>query len=241
MKKRTMVRRLVFLIVFCSIIALTVGLSISIFTLANFSDSVKKLIFYIETNDAEMTKRQLIRLNYFYELSRQWRVGWLADNYLFKDAPFYKVADSYLIGDWDAVINGLKNEFDDPRAYLYGDALYRRAQYRLYKTGKKKEAVELIQKEVSVDFEKALRICLDSSVAYNQCYDRVWNYDLATNKKDLEEALRSPVPQVKYILGPPKEEAGPIPPTGKGGDNRKPGDGKEGTEKPGQEGSKKRP
>lgn len=240
MKKRIVARWLIFLVVLFSIIATTVGLSVSIFTLANFSDSVKKLIFYIETSDAEMTKRQLIRLNYFYELSRRWKVDWLADKYLFEDGPFYKAADSYLIDDWDAVISSLKDKLDDARSYPYSDALYRRAQYRLYKAGKKKEAVDLILKEVSVDFEKALRVCLDSGASYNQCYDRVWNYDLATNKKDLEEALRSPVPQVKYILGPPKEEAGPIPPKGKGGD-RKPGDGKEGTEKSGQEGSKKRP
>lgn len=218
-------------------------LSLLLFTLANFSDNAKTLIFYVKTNDAEMTRVELIRLHYFYDLSQRWKVQWLADKHLFRDAPFYELADSYLIRDWQKVQDDLKEKLDDPRAYPYGNAKFR--QIKALYQGKKMpldEALKITLSEVAADFEKTLRNCLDSGVAFNQCYDRVWNYDLATNKKDAEEALKGPQPQVKYILGPPKNEKDekiPVPIPGK---DKKSGDGQEGEEKPGSAGSpRKRP
>ncbi len=217
------------------------ALSFLLFTLANFSDNVKKYSFYVKTNDNETAKTELIRLHYFYDLSRKWHVQWLADKYLFRDAPFYEVADLYLINDWQKVQNDLKEKLDDSRAYPYGNAKFRqiKAKYQASQI-KLEDALGIVLKEVAMDYEKALRNCLDSSVSYNQCFDRVWNYDLATNKKDAEEALKSPPPQVKYILGPPKDgKEGKIPVPGK---DKKSGEGYEGEEKPGSAGSpRKRP
>ena len=91
--------------------------------------------------------------------------------------------------------------------------------------------------EVAADYEKALRNCLGSMAPYDKCFDRVWNYDLATNKKNAEEALKNPSPVVPFILGPPKKDGEPIlpPPKVPGGG------GKESEEKPGGGGAKKRP
>lgn len=194
----------------CLLVLVAGGLSFSLFTLANFSDNVKRFSFYAKTADAEMTKKELISLHYFYNLSRRWRVQWLADKYLFRDALFYGVADFYLIGDWDRAMNDLKEELDDPRSYLYGNAKFRYVQFKLYRIGKTKEAVDLVLGEIHGDFEKALRVCLDSDVFYVECYNRVWNFDLTDNKKDAEEALKNPPPQVKYILGPPKRDGEPV-------------------------------
>lgn len=213
------------------------SLSLFLFTLANFSDNVKRFSFYVKTNDAEMTKRELIRLHYFYDLSRKWKVQWLADKYLFKDAPFYGPSDAYLIGDWEKVQKDLKEKLDDPKAYPYGNAKFREKKGQFQnREVKLEEALNFVMKEVADDFEKALKNCLNSGVSYPECYDRVWNYDLVTNKKNAEEALKSPPPVMPYILGPPNKDGEPVlpPPIVPGGSTEK-------EEKPGAGGPRKRP
>jgi len=214
-------------------------LSFMLFSLANFSDNLKRYSFYIKTNNSEMTKRELIGLHYFYDLSQRWNIQSLADKYLFMHAPFYEVSYFYLINDWKMVQEGLKEKLDDPMSYSYGNARFRQAQFE-YKAGQTKDALNFVFTEVSTDYEKALRNCLDSSAPYLQCYDRVWNYDLVTNKKSAEEALKGQKPQPKFILGPPKDDKNKVlvPSRDRNG---KPGDGKEGEEKPGEPAPRKRP
>lgn len=240
MRRRTFSSWIAFFLKLGSLALVATAVSLLLFTLANFSDNANRFFFYVKMKDAEMTKRELIGLHYFYDLSRRWKIQWLADKYLFRDALFYEVADSYLIRDWQKVQEDLKDKLDDPRAYPYGNAKFREVQ-ALYQAGKisLEEALKLVLNDVAADFEKALRNCLDSDASYNQCFDRVWNYDRATNKKDAEEALKNPpLPLVKYILGPPKDkEDGKIPRDRE----KKPGDGKEGEEKPGSGGPRKRP
>jgi len=189
---------------------LAVSSSFILLTLANYVDSVKKLTFYFRINDSTLVNRELLNLSYFYDLSGEWRVLWLADKYLFVDAPFYEADDFYLIGDWEKAKDRLKDKLDDPRSYSYGHAKFRQAQIQ-YKAGKIKETLGLALPDVAGDFEKALRNCLDSGVPYNRCFDRVWDYDLITDKKAAEEAMKNPKPQIKYILGPPKVKDGDIP------------------------------
>lgn len=240
MRKRTFSSWVVLFVEISLVIFVATASSFTLFTLANFSDNIKRLSFYVKTNDTEMTKRELIGLHYFYDLSQKWRVQRLADKHLFVDAPFYGPADSYLIGDWDKVMNDLKDRVDDPRAYPYGNAKFRYAQFKLYRAGKTKEALNFVSTEVAADYEKALRNCLDSSASYLQCYGRVWNYDLVTNKKSAEEALKGQKPQPKFILGPPKDDKDKVP-TPSRDMGKKAGDGKEGEERPGEPVPRKRP
>ncbi len=214
MRKRTFAGWIVFFVKISLISLVATALGFVLFTLANFSDHASKFSFYIKTNDAEMAKRELIGLHYFYDLSRRWKVQWLADKYLFEDAPFYEVADSYLISDWGKVQNDLKEKLDDPRSYPYGNAKFRKEKAQFEKKAIKiDEALNFVMKEVAVDYEKALRNCLNSA-GYSQCFDRVWNYDLVTNKKDAEEALKGQKPEPKFILGPPPNGVIPVLPKG---------------------------
>ena len=102
------------------------------------------------------------------------------------------------------------------------------------------EALNLILKDISADLEKALRNCLASAVAYDDCFNQVHNYDLATNKKDAEEALQNPQqgPKPKFVLGPIKDKKGPPVPVPD--DKEKKGRGREG-EEGGQGSPRKRP
>ena len=237
MRKRTAVGGWIVLFVkLALVVSVATALCFTLFTFANFRDNLDRLFFNVKIGDAEMAKKELIGLHYFYDLSRKWKVQWLADKYLFGDALFYEVSDSYLIRDWEKVRNDLKEKLDDPNAFPYGNAKFRQAQ-ALYNTGYEKEALELVLTEVAADYEKALRNCLSSKVSYDKCFDRVWNYDLATNKKNAEEALKNPPPKVPFILGPPKKDGEPMLPPPK-----VPAGGvKEGEEKPGPGGAKKRP
>lgn len=223
------------------VVSVATSLSFLLFTLANFSDSAKRLSFYIKTTDAEMTKRELIGLHYFYDLSRKWKVQWLADKYLFTNALFYETADSYLIRDWKTVQEGLREKLEDPRAYPYGNAKFREKQALFQKKSVKiEEALDFVMKEVAADYERDLRNCLSSVTSYTQCFDRVWNYDLATNKKNAEEALRGQKLQPKFVLGPPidKKDKLPAPLRDRG---VVPGGEKEDEKNPGSGSPKKRP
>ncbi len=236
MRKRTFASWIALFGALSSIIFTTAAVCLVLFTLANFSDNIKRFSFYVRSADAEMAKKELVGLHYFYDLSRRWKVQWLADKYLFRDASFYEVADAYLIHDWRKVQDDLKDKLDDPRAYPYGNAKFREKKAQFQEKGATfEEALNFVMTEVAADYEKALRNCLDSDVPYLECYDRVWNYDLATNKKNAGDALKSPTPNVKYILGPPKTHPEPVlPPPDKAG-------GKEPGKEPGMPGPRKRP
>jgi len=235
MKHKTLGQWLGFIVILILIIAIGGAYSFTAFTLANYSDTVDRVRFSINMEDSVETHTELLNLNYFYNLSKEWHLQWAADKYLFEDAPFYEVADTSLTKDWKKVIEDLKDKQDHPMSYMYGNAKFRQAQAE-YQAGKK-EALDFVMTEVASDFEKALRVCLDSGVAYLACYDRVWNYDLATNKKSAQEALQNPGKQPKFILGPLKSKEGPpmIP------DKKEKGPGPNGTEEGGQGGPRKRP
>lgn len=235
--KRTFGSWITFLVKLITLVLIAIAVSTLLFTLANFSDHANNFFFAVRTNDSEMSKKELVGLHYFYDLSRKWKVQRWADKYLFRDAYFYEVADMYLIHDWKRVQDNLREKLDDSKAYPYGNAKFRRIKALYQAKGMSLEvALGLVLKEVAIDYEKALRNCLGSGVAYIECYDRVWNYDLATNKKDAEEALKGPPPQVKFILGLPKKDGEPVlpPPVVPGGSSEK-------EKNPGSGGLRKRP
>ena len=175
-----------FIKLFC-LAVLTVTVCVSALTIVDFSKHVEKFNFYLKTGDSVGTKRELEHLHYFYVLSGKWKVQWLADKYLFNDAPFYQAADTNLIENWEEVRNTLKDKLDDPRAYPYGNAKFRQAQAEYRAVHKIEAPLKFVMTEVRADFERDLRNCLKVS-EYLQCFDRVWNYDLASNKKEAEEA-----------------------------------------------------
>lgn len=235
MKHKTLRHWLAFIAVLVLIIAVGSLYSFTALTLANYSDTVDRARFNIKTNDSVETQTELLNLNSFYNLSKKWGLQWAADKYLFQDSFFYEVADIYLIRDWKKVADDLKDKQDHPLAFMYGNAKFRQAQAE-YQAGKN-EALDFVMTEVASDFEKALRICLDSGTEYGKCYDRVWNYDLVTNKKNAQGALMNPGKKPKFVLGPLKDKKGPpmIP------DKKKKGPGPDGTEEGGQGGPRKRP
>lgn len=195
--------------------AITLAIVVPAFTVVNFCEHIKRFNFYLKMGDSVGTKIELGQMHYFYVLSGKWKVQWLADRYLFGGAPFYEVADTYLVGDWEGVKTRLKDKLDDPRSYSYGNAKFRQAQAEYRATHKIEAPLNFVMTEVRQDFERDLRNCLKVS-EYLECWDRVWNFDMAGNKKDAEEALKQPKMPDEFMLGPLKEkEDGPGKPPGK--------------------------
>lgn len=202
----------------------SVAVAMPLFTVREFSKHAEQFNFYLEMGDSVGTFRELEQMRYFYELSRKWKVQWLADRYLFRDAYHYEVADIYQTRDWEKVKAALKDRLDDPRSFPYGNAKFREAQIR-YQAGSEEEALKMALEDVRADYERDLRNCLRAAAEYLECVDRVWNYDLASDPDAAKDALGQPttIPS-KYILGPLKgnedEEKlsgrppGPIPPLG---------------------------
>jgi hypothetical protein len=209
-------------------------------TIKEFNGHVEKLNMYLEMGDSVGMARELENLRYFYVLSEKWKVRWLADKYLFRDTLFYEAADTYLIEDWDAVINksGLKDKLDDSRSYLYAAAKFRQAQAEYRATKLVEAPLNFIMTKVRDDFERDLRNCLEAASEYLECFDRVWNFDIVTNEEDAEEALTKPQILPGFILGPLKEEQeyGPGLPPGEYPDGSKLDE-----ERPGSGGPRKRP
>lgn len=196
------------------LVAITTAIVVPAFTIWEFCEHVKKFNFYLNTGDSVGTKKELGQLHYFYALSGKWKIQWLADRYLFRGAPFYEAADLYLIGDWEKVKTRLKDKLDDPKSYLYGAAKFRQAQAEYRATRKIEAPLNFVMTEVRQDFERDLRNCLKGS-DYLKCWDRVYNFDMAGNKKDAEEALKQPKMSEEFMLGPLKEEEdGPGKPPG---------------------------
>lgn len=229
-RKRSWIK--LFVKLFC-LIVLTVAVCVPAFTIVNFSRHVDRLLFYLEIGDSAKVQRELGQLHYFYALSEKWKIQWLADRYFFRDAIFYQAADAYLIGDWKRVKSSLKDQLDDPRSYLYGIAKFREAQAEYRATHKIEAPLNFVMTEVRDDFERDLRNCLKVS-DYLECFDRVKNYDIASDEEAAGEAIKQEKAPPEHILGPlkvPEEKApgGPEPdgelPGGKNLDEKQPGGG----------------
>ena len=85
----------------------------------------------VERADYETAEMQLDEVTAFYEASRLWGMQRFVDSYLFQDAFLQQASYSYLVGDFQNVVEDLSDEVDDPRAsHLLGSAKFMLARQR---------------------------------------------------------------------------------------------------------------
>jgi hypothetical protein len=145
--------------------------------------------------DYTAAKVDLEHVTQAYATSRRWGVTWLADRYLLRDVLLQRAAAAYLTGDYQSVVDALKDSVDDPRAaYLLGCAQFRLAQ-RQYRgsTGADPKSLadrsallQHVAAEVNRDFERAVRMDPEDRFAYK------WNYDLTADADAVKRALEQP-------------------------------------------------
>jgi hypothetical protein len=148
----------------------------------------------VRNGATELAVQELDQLTVFYQASRNWHLGWLADR-LFADAFLQRAAAAYLAGDYERVVADLRERVDDPRAaYLLGCARFRLAQRRYraidskdpQAANRKNAVVQEVLEQVNPDFEHAVR-----ADRTNRFADK-WNYDLTSNADAIRRALEPP-------------------------------------------------
>jgi len=157
-------------------------------TLDRLSDSVRR-------SDFEQAKIDISEITGFYENSRRWGLQSLADAYLFRDALLQQASYRYLTGDYEAVVNDLADEVDDPRAsYLLASAKFQlaRARYRAIPgdasdaEAMREAIIQDVLDDVNADYERALRGDVDGPFEYK------WNFDLTSDADATRRALEAP-------------------------------------------------
>jgi len=163
--------------------------------LGNFYAHLDSVNESIRSGDVEVAKTELTEVTGFYDASRAWGLQWFADAYLFRDAFLQRAAYVYLAGDYQTVVDDLKDKIDDPRAaHLIGCAKFRIAQRR-YRAiaGRDSQAlaqraaiIQEVKETVNPDFERALRADASGRFSYK------WNYDLTSDVDAIRRALAEP-------------------------------------------------
>ena len=74
------------------VVVLSLLISFSLLTYSNYRETVDRFVFYVKIEDEVRAKDELVKLHYFYDLSKKWKVQWLADKYFFQDSLFYEAA-----------------------------------------------------------------------------------------------------------------------------------------------------
>ena len=176
-------------VIFLVVVA-TPSLSLSGFylTLDELSDSVRR-------NDFDQAEAKLAETTAFYEGSRAWGLQALADSYLFREAFLHQASYNYLTGDYEAVVNDLADDIDDPRAsYLLASAKFQLARIRYRAIAADADDAEAMRQaiiqevldDVNADYERALRADSDGPFEYK------WNYDLTSDAEATRRALEAP-------------------------------------------------
>jgi hypothetical protein len=157
----------------------------------------------VRSGQFEAAGAELDRVTAFYETGRTWGLQRLAD-YLFKDAFLQRAAYAYVAGDYQAVVQGLQKQADDPRAaFLLGCAKFRLAERRYREIGgkdtraaaQKKAISQEVIEAINPDFERAVRADANNTFAYK------WNYDLTSDADAIKRALDAP-----QVSPPPEPE-----------------------------------
>ena len=74
MRGRTLGQRLFLFAILLLIAGIGTVSSAILFTLANYSDTRERLVSNIKMSDSVATNQELVRLHYFYDLSKKWKV-----------------------------------------------------------------------------------------------------------------------------------------------------------------------
>lgn len=160
----------------------------------------------IVRRDQLAAREDLERLNYFYELNNMlepYKLNWIADKYLFKDAPRYKAAYDYLTNRHVRVIEELKNDNSFWGHFIKANSVWRLAQgiyeqsLKMDEKTKSKMQQEADEKAYSTkdDYEEAIKINGGASLPPK------WNYDFIANPSTRALGLKPKPGVIKVKLG----------------------------------------
>ncbi len=161
---------------------------------------------HIVRGDQTAAREGMEDLNYFYQLSDELHLRWLADKYLFKDSVYHRAAFNYVAGDFDGVVNkDLQGQEGFWAYYLRANANWRIAQGK-YANGlnlkdkaekeKQLKAADDLAKDLVKD-DYALAVKADP----NGSLPSSWNYDLVSDDGARKKGLQPKPAPIKVKLG----------------------------------------
>ena len=100
-------RRFFVMILLSMLFTLLVGLPS--YVLSNYYYHLDGFSSHVRNRDVELAHKELIGFDYFYSIARRWKLSWLTDRYIFKEAPLNNAAYDILIGDNKRAISRLKD------------------------------------------------------------------------------------------------------------------------------------
>jgi len=146
---------------------LSVPIALLFLWLGNFSLHLDSFSFHVrqtyrssDFEAVENMKRELQGLRSYYADAKRFKLAWLAEATVFRDALFYEAANRYAVGKFKGAKNVLETT-DDYRAYrINGSADFRMAQ-GIYRSSENKksleEDVDRYLESAKYNFEEALR------------------------------------------------------------------------------------
>ena len=202
-----------YLIGFVLALLFLIAVAVPSLSLSRFYGNLDSLSDSVRRGDFDQAAAELSEVTAFYETSRAWGLQSLADSYLFRDAFLQQASYNYLTGNYDAVVDGLTDEVDDPRAsYLLGSAKFQLAKlrYRAIESDapdaelRRQAIIQEVLDDINPDYERALRGDADDRFEYK------WDYDLTSNEEAIRRALEEPQPMESPELEQMKGEGTPV-------------------------------
>lgn len=189
------------------------------YVLSNYYYHLDTFSSHVRNRDVELARKELIGFDYFHAMAQRWKLSWLTDRYIFKEAPLYNAAYDILMGDNKRAISRLEDVKENYRAdHIRGIARFRNSKdlYEVIKSDESKKSVlKTASPEISRDFERAIRNGPDSN------FDDRYNYDITSDEESLKRAFESQGLPRRFILGFEGGGKEPAKPGGKKGDPRK--------------------
>ena len=189
------------------------------FTIGRFKGTLDEFSGAIVRGDQLAARDGFQNLQYFYELNKKLPVlSNITGKYFFKDAQYYKSAYDYLTGNYDKVINELKNSDGYWAHFIRANSRWRQAQGIMEQSLQMNEELKQEMQKLATgivlstkdDYEQAVRKDPNSSLPPK------WNYDLTTDAAAMMGALMPKQLKIKKILGRGgKEDKGPSKEKGK--------------------------
>ena len=190
-----------------------VGVAMPSLSMSRFYLTLDRLSDSVRRGDFDQAAVELSDVTAFYESSRAWGLQSVADSYLFRDAFLHQASYQYLTGNYEAVVDGLTDEVDDPRAsHLLGSAKFQlaRLRYRAIPSDasdaelRRQAIIQEVLDDINPDYERALRGDVDGRFAYK------WDYDLTSDEEAIRRALEQPQPIESPELEQMKGEGTPV-------------------------------
>ena len=180
--KRKSLRNIIISII---ILVVIVPVSFMIHRAGSYYYFLSKFESSVKGGDLLSARQEFENLKYYFQKSRKWGTGILADTFLFEDAWLHDAYYFYVMEDYKTVIDKLQDINDHRAKNLLGVTLFRLAQAE-YKKGDEEVRNETIRKvvnEINSMFESAVK---EGPEDY---FDYKWNYDLTAEEEKVVQAL----------------------------------------------------